>query len=106
MWSAVRLTINDKLITKSAGLYPYKAYISNALTYDTWVKACQLSTQGWSSDSAGHMNAASNTGFAQRNLMFRTNFDKSQPYRPDGAIFLTRLHHDLISCSNGLPPGL
>lgn len=47
MWENVILTINDEVITSSGGLYPYKAYISNVLTYDTWVKTNQLSMQGW-----------------------------------------------------------
>jgi len=105
MWEAVRLTINDKDITKSPGLYPYKAYISNLLTYDTWVKAEQLTVQGWYTDTAGHPLVTGNSGFSLRNLLFRDNFDKTKPYRADGACFITRLHHDLISATTGLPPG-
>lgn len=105
MWESIRLIINDKNITKSPGLYPYKAYISNVLTYDPWVKACQLQTQGWVSDTANHMETTGNTGFLQRNLLFREDFDKTKPYRAEGAQFITRIHHDLISCTTGLPPG-
>jgi len=106
MWEAVRLTINDKDITTSGGLYPYKAFISNALTYDTWVKNHQLSAQGWYSDTAAHVEAeTNNVGFEIRNNLLRDNFDSSQPYRKDGANFFTRIHHDLITCESGLPPG-
>jgi len=106
MWEAVRLTINDKEITTSGGLYPYKAYVSNLLTYDSFVKDCQLSAQGWYTDSAIQMEAGSgNDGFDQRNHLFRENFESNQPYRSDGASFFTRLHHDLITCESGLPPG-
>jgi len=105
MWEAVRLIINDKEITKAPGLYPFKAYISNVLTYDTWVKAEQLSVQGYYTDTAGRMLVTGNTGFAQRNALFRDNYDKSKSYRADGACFITRLHHDLISATTGLPPG-
>ena len=106
MWSSVRLTINDHDITTSPGLYPYKAYISNLLTYDTWVKSNQLNIQGWATDTANHMDAENNEGHKQRNLMFRKDFDKNGVYRPDGCVVITRLHHDLISCTSGLPPGV
>jgi len=107
MWEAVRLTINDKDITTSGGLYPYKAYISNALTYDTWVKDCQLSAQGWYSDSDSHMEAVSgNDGFKLRCNLFREDFEANNAYRKEGACFFTRLHHDLITCESGLPPGM
>lgn len=106
MWEAVRLNINDKDITISGGLYPYKAYISNTLTYDSWVKSHQLSCQGYYSDTSSHMEAeVGNDGFTQRNNLFRQNFESGQPYRKDGANFFTRIHHDLITCESGLPPG-
>jgi len=105
MWEAVRLTINDVPVTQSGGLYPYKAYISTLLSYDPWVKGCQLSCQGWYSDSSGHMDAADNDGFSQRCALFREDFNLSNKYRSDGAQFFTRLHHDLITCESGLPPG-
>ena len=107
MWEAVRLTINDVEVTGTSGAYPYKAYIANALSYDTWVKSNQLSMCGWYSDTSGHMNGEStNDGFIQRCNLFREDFEQSQPYRKDGANFFTRLHHDLISCEPGLPPGV
>lgn len=106
MWQAVRLTINDTEITTTGGLYPYKAYISNLLTYDTFVKAHQLSQQGWYTDTAGHMEPSDeNDGFSQRSNLFRDDFDNTKPYRSEGAQFFTRLNHDLIACESGLPPG-
>lgn len=105
MWDAVRLTINDRDITQNGGLYPYKSYISNVLSYDTWVKNCQLTTSGWYQDSSTHMEGEEgNDGFKQRNLLFREDFDETKPYRKDGATFYTRINHDLISCESGLPP--
>jgi len=105
MWEAIRMTINDKEITTSGGLYPYKAYISNCLTYDNWVKDSQLNAQGWYGDSANHMEAENgNDGFDLRNNLFREDFDANNNYRKDGASFFTRLHHDLITCESGLPP--
>lgn len=106
MWESVRLNINDKDISGTGGLYPYKAYISNGLTYDTWVKANQLQIQGWFSDTSTHMEAETgNNGFEQRCKYFKEDFDITKPYRKDGASFITRLHHDLINCESGLPPG-
>jgi len=106
MWEAVRLTINDVEVTGTSGAYPFKAYIVNALSYDTWVKSNQLSTCGWYGDTSGHMNGeSSNDGFVQRCNLFRQDFEQTQPYRKDGANFFTRLHHDLAACEQGLPPG-
>lgn len=107
MWSDVRLIVNEKDVTSSPGLYPYKAYISNLLSYDTFVKSYQLSVQGWTTDLGGHMDDASdNSGFTSRSALFREGFDATKPYRTDGAVFITRLHHDLINCESGLPPSL
>lgn len=46
-----------------------------------------------------------NLGFAQRELLFRKNFDATSAFRPEGATFFGRLHHDLISTETPLPPG-
>lgn len=108
MWSDVKLIVNEKDITASPGLYPYKSYISNLLSYDTFVKSYQLSVQGWVTDLGGHMEANNddNSGFTSRSSLFRVDFDGNKPYREDGAVFITRLHHDLINCESGLPPSL
>ena len=47
LFESVRLTINDMPISVSPNNYPYKAYISNCLTYSTVVKSAQLACQGW-----------------------------------------------------------
>jgi len=41
------------------------------------------------------------SGFMQRNLLFRKDNDKTKEYRPEGATFIGRLHHDLIACETG-----
>lgn len=105
MWESVNININDRDITANAALYPYKAYISNTLSYDDFVKANQLSTQGYYKDFAGHMNVLNNSGFDSRNNLFRKSFDPLQPYREDGAVFIANLHHDLVNTEPGLPPG-
>lgn len=106
MWEAVRLYINDDKITSSGGLYPYKAYISDVLSYDGWVQTNQLSQQGWYGDTSGHMDGENgNLGFLQRSAIFRKDFEANGVYRKSGATFFTRLHHELVACTTGLPPG-
>ncbi len=106
MFESVRLTINDVPITVSPNNYPYKAYITNCLTYGPAVKGAQLACQGWYSDLANHMGPISgtNTGYTERNQLFRENYKESGPYRRTGATFFGRLMHDLIACETGLPP--
>ena len=45
-----------------------------------------------------------NSGFMERNQLFRKNFDSEDEYRPEGATFFGRLLIDLASASCGLPP--
>lgn len=106
LFESVRLTINDVPITVSPNNYPYKAYITNCLTYGPSVKSAQLSCQGWYSDMGNHMGPISgtNTGFSQRNQLFRENYKDDAAYRRSGATFFGRLMHDLIACETGLPP--
>jgi hypothetical protein len=96
MFESVRLIINDLPISVSPGNYPYKAYISNCLTYSSFVKAAQLSSQGWSSDLGAHMGPSeNNSGFTERANYFRIGFDQRNECKPDGAVFFGRLFHDL-----------
>jgi hypothetical protein len=106
LFESVRLTINDVPITVSPGNYPYKAYITNCLTYGPSVKSAQLSCQGWYSDMGNHMGPipGTNTGFSDRNQLFREKYKDGAPYRPSGTTFFGRLMHDLIACETGLPP--
>ena len=106
LFESVRLTINDVPITVSPNNYPYKAYITNCLTYGPAVKSAQLICQGWYADLADHMGPISgtNTGFSQRNQLLRQKFKDNNPYRPTGTTLFGRLMHDLIACETGLPP--
>ncbi len=105
MFEAVRLTINDIPITTSANNYPYKAYISNCLTYSNFVKTAQLSCQGWYNDLGNHMGPVEeNSGFMERSNLFRTAYDPRSPYKSTGTTLMGRLMHDLVSCETGLPP--
>ena len=105
IFESVRLTINDMPITVAPNNYPYKAYISNCLTYSQSVKACQLSTQGWFSDLGTHMGAGDlNIGWTERSNLFRKNFDPRGAFKANGTTLFGRLMHDLVSCETGLPP--
>ena len=103
LFESVRLTINDMPITVSPNNYPYKAYISNCLTYSPSVKAAQLACQGWYTDLASHMTPEdTNTGWAERCNLFKKDYDPRGEFRP--VTFFGRLLHDLVACETGLPP--
>jgi hypothetical protein len=106
LFHTVRLTINDVAINITPGLYHYKAYISNCLTYSGAEKATHLQCQGWSTDTAGHMGPVeSNEGWKDRLQNFRKDYVPSNPARKGGYTVFGRLMHDLVSCETGLPPG-
>jgi hypothetical protein len=105
MFEAVRIIVNDAHISVAPNNYPYKAYISNCLTYPPSVKTAQLACQGWYSDMAPHMGpTSSNSGYEARSLLFRENNDSTKPYKKGGTTLFGRLFHDLVSCRTGLPP--
>jgi len=43
------------VITQSPSNYPYKAYITNCLSYSTVIKLSQLKAEGWYDDTPHHM---------------------------------------------------
>jgi hypothetical protein len=105
IFESVRLIINDIPITASANNYPYKAYISNCLTYSNVVKTAQLACQGWYGDLGNHMGPVEeNSGFVERSNLFRKGYDPRSEYKQNGTTVIGRLMHDLISCETGLPP--
>ena len=104
-FESVRLTINDMPISVSPNNYPYKAYISNCLTYSPFVKSSQLACQGWYSDTATHMGPdEDNVGWNERANLFRKDYDAVKDFKPEGTTVFGRLLHDLVSCETGLPP--
>ena len=75
------------------------------MTYSTIVKLSQLACEGWYSDTAHHMNAdLNNSGFVERNQLFRKNFSVDGEYREEGATFMGRLQTELASANCGIPP--
>lgn len=106
LFESVSLKINDQPITKSASNYPYKAYITSTLTYAQFIKVAQLQCEGYYADLASHMNASSsNTGFTERNQLFRKNGKSNEDYKSDGVRFFGKLQLDLLACQTGLVPG-
>lgn len=85
LFSIVRVYINEQSITKQPDYYPYKAAITNELSYSNEYKTCQLSTTGYYKDLAGHMSNSDfeiNSGFAKRNTLFRIDNDEAKEYDP------------------------
>ena len=96
-FESVSLKINDQTITKSSSNYPYKAYISNCLTYNTIVKACQLTQEGWYNDLASHMdNSSANTGLIERMNLFRKDGDENGVYKSEGTTFIGNLKYKTV----------
>ena len=105
-FESVTLKINDQPITKSASNYPYKAYITNTLSYPSFVKVAQLQTEGYYPDIAGHMDTSTNnSGFTERNQLFRKENKSSNAYEPEGVRLFGKLQLDLLACQSGLVPG-
>lgn len=107
MWQSCRLTINDVTLTTNTLDYQYKSYIATTLSYPLQAKASHLQSQGWHPDTAGCFDdiSTNNTGFMERNKLFRVGGKIANDYRADGAEFFGRVYHDLVSCESGLPPG-
>ena len=68
MFSDVKLSLNDKLVTDTNNTYPYRAFLENLLNYGTQAKESQLTSVFWYKDTAGHMDARTtdNKGFKKR----------------------------------------
>ena len=47
---------------------------------------------------------SANTGWQERNRMFRQNYDAQKPFRKSGLTLFGRLMHELVGCETGLPP--
>ncbi|XP_064597963.1 uncharacterized protein F54H12.2-like [Liolophura sinensis] len=68
MWRQVDVSLNDKLITPSTNMYPYRAYLETLLSYGKEAKKSQLSAALWYADTPGKFDTMSDTndGFADR----------------------------------------
>ena len=79
MFSDVKLSLNDKLVTDTNNTYPYRAYLENLLNYGTQAKESQLTSVFWYKDTAGHMDArtADNKGFKYKKRFDLTSESKT-----------------------------
>ncbi len=68
LWQQVDVSLNDKLVSASTNMYPYRAYIETLLSYGQEAKDSQLGTALWYKDTAGRFNTHSgeNPGFVHR----------------------------------------
>jgi hypothetical protein len=68
LFSQVDVSLNDKLITSSAGSYAHRAYLETILNYSEDASKTHLSSALWYKDTAGQFNAVSNenTGYQKR----------------------------------------
>lgn len=107
LFDKCELHINEQRITNSSDNYAYKSYITTVLSYADYCKNSHLETQGWADDASIDFNScvdSTNLGFKERSENFRVDFSNANDFRPDGAVYIGRLMHDLVSCETGLPP--
>lgn len=74
IFSQVDVFFNQKLVTPSNTLYPYRAYIETLLNYGTDAKASHLTTSLWANDTAGKMDEEPSTNCANKGLKKRQEF--------------------------------
>ena len=63
----IECSLNERLITQSSNLYPYRAYFEHLLSYGNDAKRSQLTAAGWYVDTAGKMEyTTDNRGHVRR----------------------------------------
>ena len=89
LWQQVDVSLNDKLVSASTNMYPYRAYIETLLSYGSEAKGTQLKTGLWYKDNAEEFdaNSGANQGFVKR--MKATTESRSVE-------MLGRLHTDMM----------
>ena len=100
LWSSVSIKINDTEITDpSSGVYPYKAYLENLLSYSPDTKQTKLRAHGYIEDSSGRFDKmdGTNLGYTNRKKMFSES---------KWVNFKIPLHNDLMSADKDLPPNV
>ena len=104
MWDKVSMTINDKEISKQSAFYGYKCYMMNKMTYNPDAKNSFLVCSNWADDNPGAYGPVdTNSGLISRAEPFREGRDVAKPFKSDGAIFMSRLYHDLVDAELPLP---
>jgi hypothetical protein len=81
--------------------------MSTNLTHGPAEKNSFLQMQGYYEDTAGHFGPTiDNTGFEERNYLFRKNHILENEYKASGHTFMAKLQHELCNIAPGLPPGV
>lgn len=108
MFESVKVEVNDRVVTPTTGYYNLKTYIAHTLTYSSFIKSSLLESAGYYGDISGffqNTNHTINSGFGQRNKLFRVKNKSDGDYKTDGTRFFGKLNLDFNSCTTGLPPG-
>lgn len=67
MWKQVDVYMQNRLVSSSGQLYPYKAYIDTLLNYGEDSKMSQLTTQMYATDTSSYFESfSSNAGWLER----------------------------------------
>lgn len=104
LFSSMDMRINDVRITVDPGMYNYRCYVQNLVSFDDQSKSSNLYLNGWITDDSELQNgvmgtepSSTNESMLARNSWFRkdifrpsTGANKSE-YSPDGYTFLTNV---------------
>nr|XP_009858221.1 uncharacterized protein F54H12.2-like [Ciona intestinalis] len=68
LWSQIMLSLNNREVTSSGSMYPYRSYIESLLTFGSAAKSTYLTGALFYKDTPGHMDsiAAANVGATTR----------------------------------------
>ena len=95
LFRQVDLVMNDVLVSTSGDTYPYRAYLTNLLSYGSGAKGGWLRRlEGWVTDEAGRYDHRDNAGLKKR----RETIVDSRPFDLKG-----RLHVDMLLQERLLP---
>lgn len=104
MWDKVSMSINDKEISKQSSFYGYKCYMMNKLTFNPDGKNSFLQCANWANDTEGSYGALTgNAGLIERAEPFRKERSVTSGFKSEGAVFMSRLYHDLVDAELPLP---
>jgi hypothetical protein len=88
VFSQVDLYMNDRLVTPSTNVYPYRAYLETLLSYGPAAKESHLTSALWYKDRSGFMDETKNNyGYMERSKFSSKSKDVSM---------MGRLHLDLF----------
>ena len=100
LWSSVSIKINDTEITDpSSGVYPYKAYVENLLSYSPDTKKTKLRAQGYIEDTSQYFD-----DFDSKNEAYETR--KKWFAESKWNDFKIPLHNDIMSGDRDIPPNV